>query len=123
MISAGSTKPIRPLASTASAHATQAATSQPSNTRGGSSSARANASTAAVIRPATSMSWFAYCAPMKKNGQVASTPSVMAAARAPCQRRSATYRLAPSSQAPSIDAKRAVNALLPKSCIAAMSSQ
>ena len=123
--SAGSTKPIKPLASTASAHSTQPSSSQRSDkgAPAGSSSARASASTAALMSPPTSMSWFAYCAPMKKKGQVASTPSVMLAARGPCQRRSAKNSAAPISHAPSIEAMRPANGVGPKSCIAAMSSQ
>ena len=123
MTRAGSTTPISPLASIAKAQAHQAATSQRNDTAGGSSTARAKASTATVISPPTSMSWLAYWPPTKKNGQVASTPRPMVAARAPCQRRSAKNKAAPIIQAPSIGAKRAANAFTPTSDIAAMSSQ
>ena len=120
---AGSTTPIKPFASIASAHSTQPATSQRSAVRCRSSSARASASTAAVIRPPTSMSWFAYWAPMKKNGVVASTPSATAALRGPCQRRIASSSAAPINHAPTAEPKRPAKAWLPSSCIAPMSSQ
>ena len=63
--SPGSTTPISPLASTASALAHQTAKSQRRSTRDGSSSVRSRQASVTVISPATSMSWLAYCAPMK----------------------------------------------------------
>ena len=69
------------------------------------------------------MSWLAYCAPTKKNGIVASTPSAIAAARWLCHRRIASSSAAPISHAPTNEPKRPANTFSPTSCIAAMSSQ
>ena len=120
--SAGSSTPIKPLASTDAAAQAQAMSSQRRD-RTRPSSARAKASTVAVIRPPTSMSRLAYWAPMKKNGQVANTSKLRRASSGPCQRRTAKNSAAPITQAPTNGAKRALNGFTPSSAMAAMSSQ
>ena len=76
-------------------------------------SRRSTACTAARIvmatKAATSMSWFAYCAPPKYIGIVSSTISTVRARASPAQRRTNRYSVQAASVAPSTDARRAAH--------------
>ena len=119
---AGSTTPIRPLDNIASPQKAQPASSQ--RRRGGpQATACARHSTAALMVPATSMSWLAYWPPMKKNGLVASSASAVPAVRASKRWRSDSQSAAPINQAPSAGASRTENGVTPNTDSPAMLTQ
>ena len=76
-----------------------------------------------VTKAATSMSWFAYCAPPKYSGIVSSTISTVRARASPTQRRTNRYSVQAASVAPSTEARRAANSWAPNADMAAAVSQ
>ena len=81
------------------------------------------ATMAAVMKPATSMSRFANCAPIKKKGRVASKASASFAAAEPHRRFASNHSASAIAQPPSSGATRADQSFTPSRPIAAASTQ